>query len=261
VVLSENATRLELGALPFKVHTNEGKTVLTKAIILATGATPRQLPMPSNDVSKPFFNLLTCAVCDGRHPHFKKRSVAVNGGGDSAMEDAIFLAKTSKPVYVIVRSDKFRASAVMLKRAQATEGVVFLTHTVVVDAFFDEKYEVLESGRKRPGYKYFNAMKLKRTDGGAHSHPDISADGILPTSGLFFAIGHDPTTGLVKGQLELNEDGYIRILPGTDTATSVPGVHASGDCQDFKYRQAVRAISSGCEAAMNVNHWLITHST
>jgi thioredoxin reductase (NADPH) len=173
------------------------------------------------------------------------------------MEDAIFLAKTSKPVYIIQRNDRFRASAVMLKRARETEGVVFLTHTVVTDAFYDDKYEPSDM-KKKPSYRYMNALRLARTDGGVHSHPDIK-DGVLPLAGLFFAIGHDPATKLVKGQLELNEEGYIKIIAGTDTATSIPGVHASGDCQDFKYRQAVRAISSGCEAAMNVNRWLIEH--
>lgn len=249
-IISETVTRLDLQTRPFIVYYGEGKQVRTHSLILATGAIPRQLVMPSNPKDRPFFNLLTCAVCDGRLPHFKNRAVAVLGGGDSACEDAIFLAKTSFPVYLIHRSDRFRASAVMLKRARETPGVVFLTHTIVVDAFYDEKYEPIDSaGKKKTKLNAFNALRLRG--------PNAERD--LPVSGLFFAIGHDPATALVKGQLDLTPEGYIKIIPGTETATSIEGVAGAGDCQDSKYRQAVRAISSGCEAAFNINRYLLEH--
>jgi len=260
-VVSENVTRVELGARPFTVHTGDGKSVKARSIILATGATPRRLVMPSDDQAAPYFNLMTCAVCDGRHPHFKNKAVAVVGGGDAAMEDAIFLAKTSAPVYLIHRSATFRASPVMTKRARETPGVVFLTWTTVTDAFFDAAKEPKPDGKKRPTtLKHANVLRLARTDGKPTFEGTPDGKELLTVAGLFFAIGHTPTTGLVKGQVALDHEGYIKIKPGTDTETSVAGVHAAGDCQDFKYRQAVRAISSGCEASMNIFRWLNENS-
>lgn len=255
------------------------RRIRARSIIIATGARAKTLPFPTNeirDASSRFWNLLTCAVCDGRMPHFRNKPLAVIGGGDAAMEEAVFLAHTSRPVYIIHRSTKFRASPVMLERARSTNGVIFLTDTIVTDVFASS--EQSSSKKDDPAHHYNNNQEHEtKTDKPAMTvvtacEPNnnnntldrlrvcnvVTGDEqVLDVSGLFFAIGHKPTTDLFESQLELQGEGYISITPGTDTESSIKGVHAAGDCQDSKYRQAICAAASGCQALTNVSRWLL----
>lgn len=222
----------------FRIDVGDGSTVFAKTVIVATGAIPLTLKFPAQlNGQREYWNLMTCAVCDGRQHYFRDQPVAVIGGGDAAMEDAIFLAHTSKPVYLIHRSDKFRASPIMLARAHANTNIEFITNTVVQDVTGEE--------RKAIGWTV-TALDL------------VSGDSkrTLPVAGVFFAIGHRPNSQLLLGKAELFEDGYAKVVPGTDTATSVPGLHVAGDVADRKYRQAICAVSSGAQAVYNVNRYL-----
>ncbi|CAD7700182.1 unnamed protein product [Ostreobium quekettii] len=234
-IIGEWVERLDLGARPFKVHGGEGTVVVADAIIMATGAVARRLSFKGSDESG-FWSkgISACAVCDGAAPIFRNKPLAVIGGGDSAMEEAVFLTKFGSKVYIVHRRDALRASKIMQRRALDNPKIEVLWDSVVTEAYGDNLLK---------GVKIRNVKSGEERD--------------LELSGLFFAIGHDPASQLVQGVVDLDEEKYIKTVPGS-TVTSVPGVFAAGDVQDKKWRQAVTAAGSGCMAALEVEHYLAT---
>ncbi|HJD77430.1 thioredoxin reductase (NADPH) [Corynebacterium pollutisoli] len=201
-----------------------------RTVILATGAAPRLLGVPGEDELMGR-GVSSCATCDGFF--FKGQEIAVIGGGDSAMEEATFLTKFADKVTVVHRREEFRASAIMLERAKANEKIEWATNKVVD--------HVVEKDGKVGG------IMLRDTITGELSE--------LPVAAMFVAIGHDPRSGFLDGQVELKEGGYVKVSEPS-TATSVPGVFACGDLVDDHYQQAVTAAGSGCRAAIDAEHHL-----
>jgi thioredoxin reductase (NADPH) len=224
-----DVTSLDLSHRPFRVSSS-GNEYLADALILATGAEAKWLDL-GVDKKLSGRGVSTCATCDGFF--FRGRRVAVVGGGDTAMEEAIYLSKLATTVTVIHRRDTLRASKVMQDKAGSIANISFIWNTEVVDIGDVEKGEVTR-------------LMLK------HVLTDERSE--LPIDGVFIAIGHVPNTKMVKGQLALDEGGYIITYGGT--RTSVPGVFAAGDVQDHVYRQAVTAAGSGCMAAIDAERFL-----
>lgn len=216
----------------FELILLSGEKVQTKTIIVATGASARWLGIPSEEKYKGR-GVTTCATCDGAF--FKGKEVVVVGGGDSAMEESNFLTKFATKVTVIHRKDKFRASKIMQDR--------FFKNPKCKVIWDSEVIEILGDGKK------VNGMKFKNTKTGKISE--------FKTDGVFLAIGHIPNTLIFKGILEMNELGYIT----TDRfmKTNIPGLFAAGDVQDVRYRQAITAAGSGCQAAMEAEKYLAEH--
>ncbi|MCM2352164.1 MAG: thioredoxin-disulfide reductase [Pseudobdellovibrio sp.] len=227
--ITRNVTKVDTSSMPYKVHVGN-EVHLTKSIIISTGASAKYIGLPSE---KQYMNrgVSACATCDGAF--FKNVEVAVVGGGDTAMEEANFLTRFATKVYVIHRSENFKASKIMLDRAKGNPKIEFITNTVVE--------EVIGDGKSVTG------LRLKSTTTG-----DVTTKNL---QGLFVAIGHQPNTKLFHGLLELNEVGYIKTKPGT-TYTNVPGIFAAGDVQDPIYRQAITAAGTGCMAAIDCERWL-----
>jgi thioredoxin reductase (NADPH) len=227
--ITRNVTKIDTTSKPYKVHV--GNDVhLTHSIIVSTGASAKYIGLPSE---KQYMNrgVSACATCDGAF--FKNVEVAVVGGGDTAMEEANFLTRFATKVYVIHRSENFKASKIMLDRAKANPKIEFIMNTVVE--------EVIGDGKSVTG------LRLKST-----KTSDVTTKNL---QGLFVAIGHQPNTKLFNGLLELNDVGYIKTKPGT-TYTNVPGIFAAGDVQDSIYRQAITAAGTGCMAAIDCERWL-----
>ncbi|WP_086678610.1 NAD(P)/FAD-dependent oxidoreductase, partial [Amycolatopsis pretoriensis] len=203
-----------------------------RAVILAMGAAARYLNVPGEQ------ELLgrgvsACATCDGFF--FRDHDIVVAGGGDSAMEEATFLTKFAKSVTVVHRRDEFRASKIMLERARANEKIKWKLNSQITGVVGDGKVE---------------GLQLKDTKDGSESTLDVS--------GFFVAIGHDPRSQLVKGQVDLDEDGYV-VTKGKTSFTNLDGVFAAGDLVDRTYRQAITAAGSGCSAAIDAERWLAEH--
>ncbi|RUS28244.1 hypothetical protein BC938DRAFT_482112 [Jimgerdemannia flammicorona] len=239
-IITETIAKFDLKAKPIRMW-REGfedqadPTDTTDALVIATGASARRLFLPGED--KYWQNgISACAVCDGAVPIFRNKPLAVIGGGDSAAEEAIFLTKYASKVYVLVRRDKLRASKVMAARLLKHPKVEVLWNTVATETLGDGS--LLQS------------LALKNVVTGHTSE--------LKVNGLFYAIGHDPATQLFKGQIDIDEDGYILTKPGT-SYTSVEGVFAAGDVQDKRYRQAVTSAGSGCAAALDAERWISEH--
>lgn len=232
-ILSETIDRVDLDVRPFKAFGEDGTSVDADALIIATGAVARRLDFKGS-AEDGFWNkgISACAVCDGAAPIFRDKPLAVIGGGDTAMEEAVFLSKYGSKVYIIHRRDELRASKILQRRATTNPKIEVLWSNVVVEAYGD---------------KILQGVKLRSTKTGEEKD--------LKINGLFFAIGHDPANKIVKGKVDLDEDGYIKTTPGS-TATSVSGVFAAGDVQDKKWRQAVTAAGTGCMAALEVEHYL-----
>jgi thioredoxin reductase (NADPH) len=230
---TQKVSRLELSHWPFEVWVGdpeaEEPTALADALIVATGARALMLGVPNEDRLLGY-GVSTCATCDGFF--FRDQHIAVAGGGDSALEEAIFLTRFGSKVTVIHRRDELRASKIMQERAFANPKVHFAWNSVVTDIVGDTKV---------------SGLKLRDTVTGEVSE--------LDATGLFVAIGHEPNSALVKGQLELEGNSYIKTFDGT-TRTSVDGVFACGDVQDHYYRQAVTSAGSGCMAAIDAERWL-----
>ena len=204
-------------------------TVEADALIIATGARSLMLGCPNEDRLLGY-GVSTCATCDGFF--FRDQHIGVAGGGDSALEEAIFLTRFATKVTVVHRRDELRASKIMQERAFKNPKIEFLWDSVIVDVLGDTKV---------------SGIKVQHTK---------SAETFeLPVSGLFVAIGHEPNSALLKGQLELEESGYVRTI-GRSSRTSVEGVFACGDVQDDYYRQAITSAASGCTAAIDAEHWL-----
>jgi thioredoxin reductase (NADPH) len=230
--VTDKATRVDLSSRPFGVWTGPPDaaepTYTAEALIIATGARSLMLDLP-NEERLLGYGVSTCATCDGFF--FREREIAVVGGGDSAMEEALFLTRFASKVTVIHRRGELRASKVMQQRAFANPKLDFLWNTRVIDVLGDTAVT---------GLRVRNVVSEEEHE--------------LPVSGLFVAIGHEPNTGLFKGQIDLEANGYVRTFEGTQT--NVEGVFACGDVQDHVYRQAVTAAGSGCMAAIDVERWL-----
>jgi thioredoxin reductase (NADPH) len=226
--LTADVDRVDFSERPFGIWV--GSTELrARSVIISTGASARMLGLPAEDRLLGH-GVSTCATCDGFF--FRQKPLAIVGGGDSAIEEALFLTKFATSVTVIHRRDELRASKIMQDRAFANDKVEFRWNSVVDDVVGDATVE---------------ALVLRDTVTG-----DTST---LEVDGLFVAIGHDPNTALFKGQLEMNDDGYL-ITDADSTRTSVEGVFAAGDVQDHVFRQAITAAGSGCMAAMEAERWL-----
>lgn len=232
VIHFENVLSLDTSKRPFHVKA-EGREVFSDTVILATGASAKWLGVPGEEAYKNR-GLSACATCDGAF--FKNLDVVVVGGGDTAMEEATYLTKMCKSVTVIHRRGELRASRIMQKRALENPKMSFIWHTVVD--------EVCGDGRQ------VTYLKLRNLQTGAVTEHR--------TQGVFVAIGHVPNTQLVKDALELHPNGYVKTAPGT-THTSVPGVFACGDVQDYTFRQAVTAAGTGCMAAIEAERWMVEH--
>jgi thioredoxin reductase (NADPH) len=227
--ITKNVTQVDFSSRPFKVQV--GKEVYeTKSIIISTGASAKLLGLPSE---KQYMSrgVSACATCDGAF--FRNVEVGVVGGGDTAMEEANFLTRFASKVYVIHRSEAFKASKIMLERAQRNPKIEFIMNSAVE--------EVLGDGKSITGIKLKNTKTNEVKD--------------MKLQGLFIAIGHQPNTKLFQGVLDTNEAGYLKSKPGT-TYTNVAGVFAAGDVQDPNYRQAVTAAGTGCMAAIDCERWL-----
>jgi thioredoxin reductase (NADPH) len=225
-LIQADVTRLDLSERPFRVWIDDEEH-LAHSLIISTGASARWLDLPSETRLRGF-GVSTCATCDGFF--FKDKPMVVVGGGDSAMEEALFLARMAERVTIVHRRDEFRASRIMADRALANERIHVRWNAVVEEVIGDEKVA---------------AVRVRDTVTGELED--------IPAAAMFVAIGHDPNTQLLLGQVELDEAGYV-ITDGT--RTSVEGVFASGDVQDTVYRQAVTAAASGCMAAMDAERWL-----
>lgn len=208
----------------------DGVEFRAKAVILATGAAPRHLGIPG-EAELTGRGVSTCATCDGFF--FKDQHIAVVGGGDSAMEEATFLTKFGSKVTLIHRSENFRASRIMLERAKENEKIEFLTDTIVES--------VVDEGGKVAGLNVLNVATGEQS--------------VLDATALFVAIGHDPRSGFLDGQVAVDEAGYVEVAEPS-TRTSVEGVFACGDLVDKTYRQAITAAGSGCRAALDAQHYL-----
>jgi thioredoxin reductase (NADPH) len=226
--LTDDVTKVDFSERPFGVWVGDDE-YRAETVIVATGANARQLGLDSERKLQGR-GVSYCAVCDAAF--FRDKEVVVVGGGDSAMEEATFLAKFASKVTIVHRRDAFRASPIMTDRAEATEKIEFVLDSVVE--------EVLGDGVVT-GVVVRNVKTDERTE--------------IPAEGFFVAIGHDPTTELYKGQLDMDESGYL-VTKGKTTETNVPGVFAAGDVQDHVYRQAVTAAGSGCMAALDAERWL-----
>lgn len=243
-IVSQTVARLDLSARPFRYQLHpmgddegvEEEVHTANTVIIATGAKARRLDLPGeetywgNGVS-------ACAVCDGSLPIFRNKPLVVIGGGDSAVEEATYLSKKGSRVTVLVRRDVLRASKVNAKKLEGNAKVDIRYNSVGV--------QVMGESRHKGGL--MTGLRVKNTKTGEED--------VLQANGLFYAVGHEPATSLVKGQLRMDEDGYLITEPGTGK-TNVEGVFAAGDVQDKKYRQAITSAGSGCVAALEAEKWL-----
>lgn len=227
-LLTADADAVDFSTRPFRVTVGKD-TYIAHAVIVSTGATARWLGLPNEQrlIGK---GVSSCATCDGFF--FRDREIIVVGGGDSAMEEATFLTKFASKVTVVHRRDELRASKIMQERAFKNDKIAFIWNAVVDDVLGADTVE---------------AVRLRDTV--TDELRDVAAEG------LFLAIGHDPTTALFKGQLDMDEEGYL-LVDEPSTATNVPGVFAAGDVVDHTYRQAVTAAGTGCRAAIDAERWL-----
>ncbi|MGY3053055.1 thioredoxin reductase (NADPH) [Pedobacter sp. UYEF25] len=221
---------VDFSSLPHKVVVDEIKTITADTVIIATGATAKWLGLPSEQQYNGF-GVSACAVCDGFF--FKGQDVAIVGAGDTAAEEATYLAKLCKKVYMLVRKGEFRASKTMIARVHATPNIEVLYDT--------ETQEILGNGKNVTGVSILNNVTKEQKE--------------LAIEGFFVAIGHKPNTDIFKGLLDMDATGYLQTKPGY-TLTNIEGVFACGDVQDMYYRQAVTAAGSGCMAALDAERYL-----
>jgi thioredoxin reductase (NADPH) len=229
-IVQNNVTRVDLRGRPFTLTIADGTTISAKALIIATGASARWLEIGSDKLLSGH-GVSTCATCDGYF--FRGKPIAVVGGGDSAMEEAIYLTKFASKVTVIHRRDSLRASKIMQDKAFANPKIAFIWDSEIAEVKDVSKGEV-------------SSIVVRNLKTGSLTE--------VPLDGVFIAIGHTPNTALFQGQLELDATGYIITHDGSKT--SVPGVFAAGDVQDHVYRQAITAAGSGCMAAIDAERYL-----
>jgi thioredoxin reductase (NADPH) len=226
-MIPEDVTEIDFSRRPFKITTDSGE-YLARTIIIATGASAKWLGLPSEQRLQGR-GVSACATCDGFF--FKNKDVAVVGGGDTALEEAIFLTRYANHVTVIHRRDSLRASKIMQDRAFKNPKISFIWNADVAEVLGEDEV---------------TGLRLRDVKTGEES--------IVPVQGLFLAIGHKPNTDLFKGVIEMDRAGYI--VPIEHTMTNIPGVFAAGDVTDHRYRQAVTAAGDGCRAAIDLERWL-----
>ena len=233
-IIQGMVTNADFSTRPFRCKIDNNEEIAAETVIIATGATARWLGLES-EADYRGFGVSACATCDGFF--FRGKTVAVIGGGDTALEDALYLSSLCKKVFLVHRRDQLRASQAMQKKLFSTQNIEVLWNSVV-DKILGEKQKFM---------KHVTALSLRNT-----LTDEISQ---INVDGVFVAIGHTPVTELFKGQLELDDQGYIVTRAGS-THTSVEGVFAAGDVQDTKYRQAITAAASGCMAAIDAERFL-----
>ncbi|RMG24569.1 MAG: thioredoxin-disulfide reductase [Bacteroidetes bacterium] len=232
-IIYENIEKVELEGHPKKLWAGDGQMYTADAVIIATGAVAKWLGLPAE---QKYANkgVSACAVCDGFF--FKGKEVVLVGGGDTAAEEALYLAKLCPTVHMLIRRDEMRASKIMQKRVMSNENIKIYWNTEAIDITGEDKVEKVIAKNKQTG--------------------EIIE---IPASAFFVAIGHKPSTDIFKGQLNMDEQGYIQLAqPGT-TNTNIEGVFVSGDAADRVYRQAVTAAGTGCMAALDAERWLAAH--
>jgi|RhiMethySRZTD1v2_1073278.scaffolds.fasta_scaffold252395_1 thioredoxin reductase (NADPH) len=230
-------TEVDLRERPFQLYLDDDRTITTETLIIASGASAKWLGIPGEAKVPDGFGgngVSACATCDGPLPAFRNKTLVVVGGGDTAMEEATFLTRYAAKVCVVHRRDKLRASKIMQDKAFANEKIEFIWNSAVA--------EIL--GTPEQGV---TGVRLRSTETGEER--------VFPCEGVFVAIGHKPNTELFKGQLDMDEVGYL-MTSGHSTATNVPGAFACGDVQDSVYRQAVTAAGTGCMAAIDAERFL-----
>ncbi len=233
-VVTEDIQQVDFSSLPFRLTAGDGKQLKADSIIISTGANARWLGIPGEErLAQSGGGVSACAVCDGALPHFRGKVIAVVGGGDSAMEDALYMTKFASQVLVIHRRDEFRASKIMQERVLANPDIKVLWNSLVEEVIGDDLIE-----------------RIRIMDVNTGEQREIDVDG------MFVAIGHIPNTGFLGDAIELKPSGYIAMPVTWRTVTSVPGVFAAGDVMDDSYRQAVTAAGTGCMAALEAERWL-----
>ncbi len=233
-VVTEDIVQVEFSNRPFRLRSSGGREVQARTVVVATGANARWLGVPGEErLAQSGGGVSACAVCDGALPFFRNQVIAVVGGGDSAMEEALYMTKFARRVLLIHRRKELRASRIMQERALASERIEVLWNTVVDEVLGDEA---------------ISGLRLRDTASGEVRE--------VAVGGLFVAIGHDPNTGFLSGQIDLKDNGYIRLPHPWRTETNVPGVFAAGDVMDDYYRQAVSAAGTGCMAALEAERFL-----
>lgn len=223
------ATAADLSTQPFRITIDEEKIIEADALIISTGASARWLNLESEQRLNGY-GVSACAVCDGFF--FKNLEVAIVGAGDTACEEALYLSKICSTVHMLVRRDEMRASKIMQERVEKTSNIILYWNTETVEVLGETKVE---------------SVKVRNNKTGKES--------VIPVSAFFVAIGHTPNSAIFKGQLEMDDQGYI-ITQNGSTKTNIEGVFASGDVQDRIYRQAVTAAASGCMAALDAERYL-----
>ena len=234
-IVTDDITGVDFSSRPFRLTSGGGEEIETQAVIIATGARANYLGLESEERFKNR-GVSACAVCDGALPRFRNRPLVVVGGGDSAMEEALFLTKFASKVYLVHRRDKLRASKIMAERALVHEKIEVKWNSVVDEVMGDDEHGV-------------TGVRLRSTK-------EESQTEELEVAGMFLAIGHTPNTDFLGGQLELTDKGYIRWTTPFHTLTSVEGVFSAGDVSDDYYRQAITAAGTGCMAALDCERWL-----
>ena len=236
-VVTEDIVEVDFSGRPFALRSSEGRELRAQTVILATGANARWLGVPGEErLAQSGGGVSACAVCDGALPAFRDQVVAVVGGGDSAMEEALYMTKFASEVLLIHRRDELRASQIMQERAFASDKMRFLWNSTVEEVLGDDA---------------ITGLRLRDTVTGEASEVEVG--------GMFVAIGHIPNTGFLAGQVDLKENGYVRLPTPWRTETNIPGVFAAGDVMDDYYRQAVSAAGTGCMAALEAERFLAHH--
>lgn len=232
-IVSDEIIRMELTGSMKQLTLASGTILRARAVILATGATARYLGLPSEQRLRGY-GVSACAVCDGFF--YRDQDVAVIGGGDSALEDALFLTHHARSITVVHRRDSLRASKIMQERALSNPKISFAWNSQVAEVLGD------------PEASGVTGLRLRDVHTGAER--------VLPVTGMFVAVGHDPNTQLIRDQVELDPAGFI-VTRGQTTQTNLPGVFAAGDVMDPRYKQAITAAGSGCKAALDAERWLM----
>ncbi len=234
-IVTDDIAEIDLSGRPFRMKSLAGEEFDSHAVIIATGARANYLGLESEDRFKNM-GVSACAVCDGALPRFRDQPLVVVGGGDSAMEEATFLAKYASTVYIVHRRDEFRASKIMADRALANERIDVKWNSVIDEVLGDDENGV-------------TGVRIRNIN-------DDSQTEELAAAGYFAAIGHTPNTDFLAGQLQTNDKGYLTWTDPPRTNTSVEGVFAAGDVADDRYKQAITAAGTGCAAALDAERWL-----
>ena len=233
-VITEDVAEVDFSVRPLLLKTSGGTEIESDAVIISTGANANWIGLENEErLAQSGGGVSACAVCDGALPHFRGQVIAIVGGGDSAMEDALYMAKFAKEVVVVHRRDELRASKIMQERAFVEGKIRFEWNQTVVEVLGDD---------------VITGVLLRDTITGEERE--------LEVGGLFVAIGHDPNTGFLSGQVALKDNGFVETPTSWRTTTSVPGVFAAGDVMDDFYKQAVTAAGTGCMAALDAERWL-----